>query len=320
MLQSSTLKSLLIQAGFSTCGIARATRVNAQRTAERLQWTEQGLYGEMDYLARNMDKRLDPRLLVEGAKTIVCAAINYFPGDLGINAHEKSDEMGKNRTFDHGLHLARYAYGTDYHEVVKAKLRQVMAQAGLTEGVDGRAFVDTAPIDEKYWAEQCGIGWRGRNSQLIIPQMGSYFFLGELVLTHEVDQYDAPAQNHCGTCHRCLDACPMQALRGDGTMDARRCLSYLTIENRGEIPAAARSQMGDCFYGCDRCAEACPWNVRFARPTEVEELKPRQSLLTMTSADWQSLTVEQYRELFRKSAVKRAKFEGIVRNIRAASE
>lgn len=320
MLQSSTLKSLLTQAGFSACGIARATRVNAQRTAERVQWTEQGLYGEMDYLARNMDKRLDPRLLVEGAKTIVCAAMNYFPGDFGTDSHKSIDEMGENRTSDRGLHLARYAYGTDYHEVVKARLRQVMVQAGLTEGVDGRAFVDTAPIDEKYWAEQCGIGWRGRNSQLIIPQMGSYFFLGELVLTHEVDQYDEPARNRCGTCRRCLDACPMQALRGDGTMDARRCLSYLTIENRGEIPAEAKAKMGDCFYGCDRCAEACPWNLRFAHPTEVEELKPRQSILDMTTADWQSLTVEQYRELFRKSAVKRAKFEGIVRNIRATTE
>ena len=320
MLQSSTLKSLLIQAGFSTCGIARATRVNAQRAAERLQWTEQGLHGEMDYLSRNMDKRLDPRLLVEGAKTIVCAAINYFPGNFTPEAHKKCDKMGENRTSSSQLHLARYAYSTDYHEVVKAKLRQVMAQAGLTEGTDGRTFVDTAPIDEKYWAEQCGIGWRGRNSQLIIPGMGSYFFLGELVLTHEVDHYDEPAKSRCGTCHRCIDACPMQALRGDGTMDARRCLSYLTIEHRGEIPAAAKAKMGDCFYGCDRCAEACPWNLRFARPTEVEELKPRECLLSMTSADWQALTVEKYREIFRKSAVKRAKFEGIVRNIRAASE
>ena len=153
-----------------------------------------------------------------------------------------------------------------------------------------------------------------------MPGMGSYYFLGELVLTQPVDAYDEKGQNRCGTCRSCLDACPMHALRGDGTLDARRCLSYLTIEQRGNIPAEARHAMQHCFYGCDRCAEACPWNRRFAQPTTIAQLQPRQALLDMTPAQWAELTPEQYRALFRKSAVKRAKFEGVKRNIAAALE
>lgn len=325
MLQSALLKQLIQQAGFSACGMTRATHVSTQRSQELQQWLAEGCHGKMDYLARNVDKKLDPRLLVEGAKTIVSVAMNYYPGDWDETETHNTDfcdEMDQKERFHrkNALRLSRYAYGTDYHEVVKNKLRQVMQQAGLTEGVDGRVFVDTAPIDEKYWAEQCGLGWRGRNCQLIIPGMGSFFFLGELVLTHEVDRYDAPAKNHCGTCHRCLDTCPMQALRGDGTMDARKCLSYLTIECRDELPQEAKKKMGNCFYGCDRCAEVCPWNQRFARATEIEELKPREAICNMTPTDWQTLTVEQYRQIFTHSAVKRAKFEGLMRNIRACKE
>ena len=325
MLQSAHLKQLIQQAGFTACGITRATQVSEQRSQELQQWLAEGCHGKMDYLARNVDKKLDPRLLVEGAKSIVCVALNYYPGNWDKEEDMEdacSDETNQKERIHrkNALRLSRYAYGTDYHEVVKNKLRQVLQQAGLTEGVDGRVFVDTAPIDEKYWAEQCGLGWRGRNSQLIIPGMGSFFFLGELVLTHEVDQYDAPAQNHCGTCQRCLEACPMQALKGDGTLDARRCLSYLTIECRDDLPHEAKKKMGYCFYGCDRCAEACPWNQRFARATTVEELKPRKSLLNMTPTDWKNLSIEHYRQIFTHSAVKRAKFEGLMRNIRACTE
>lgn len=267
----------------------------------------------MAYLAQNVEKKLDPRLLVEGAKTVVSLAVNYYPGEF--KNHGFIEENGKN-----AWRLARYAYGTDYHDVVKIMLRRLMAELGLEEGRDGRPFVDTAPVDEKYWAQQAGLGWRGRNAQLIIPSAGSYFFLGELVLTVEADCYDTPMTNRCGTCRACLDACPMQALRGDGTMDARRCLSYLTIEFRGALPAEAATKLSPCFYGCDRCAEACPWNVRFAQPTTIEELQPRQSLLEMTPRDWRALTEEQYRKLFKGSAVKRAKFDGLQRNIRALGE
>ena len=322
MLRSIDIKQAAQAEGFSVCGIARAERVSPAREAERLAWLSRGEQGDMDYLARNVDVRLDPRLLVEGAKTVVSVAVNYNPACCDNQNAKKSsscDETVQNGSTDR-LRLSRYAYGTDYHEVVKQMLRSMMQRIGLVELVDGRCFVDTAPIDEKYWAEQSGIGWRGRNSQLIIPGMGSYYFLGELVLTDEVDAYDEKAKNRCGTCAACLAACPMHALHGDGTLDARRCLSYLTIEHRGELPPEVQGKLGHCFYGCDRCAEACPWNKRFATPTTIAAFQPRPSLLSMTAAQWGRLTEEEYRQLFRKSAVKRAKFEGLTRNIRCALE
>lgn len=329
MLQLQLIKQAALAEGFAACGVARATRVSAAREHELRQWLAEGCHGDMAYLANHVELKLDPRRLVEGAQTVVSVAANYYPGDWEAEAgaevgaaHCGQDENAENARFHrcNALRLSRYAYGTDYHEVVKQMLRGMMQRLGLTEGKDGRAFVDTAPIDEKYWAEQCGLGWRGRNSQLIMPGMGSYYFLGELVLTQSVDAYDEKAQNRCGTCRSCLDACPMHALRGDGTLDARRCLSYLTIEQRGNIPAEARHAMQHCFYGCDRCAEACPWNRRFAQPTSIAQLQPRQALLDMTPAQWAELTPEQYRALFKKSAVKRAKFEGVKRNIAAALE
>ncbi len=305
MLQAETLKQLANEEGFAACGVARAERISPQREAEMRAWLERGEQGEMDYLARHADLKADPRLLVEGAKSVVSVAVNYYPGAEAERAEWK---------------LAKYALGTDYHEVVKAMLRRLMLRLGLNEGADGRCFVDTAPVDEKYWAQQCGLGWRGRNSQLILPKLGSYFFLGELILTHAFDHYDTPHPNRCGNCRACLDACPMHALHGDGTLDARRCLSYLTIEQRREVPPEAQQEMGECFYGCDRCADACPWNQRFAQRTAVAELQPRPTILAMTPNDWKRLDVKQYQELFRKSAVKRAKYEGLMRNIRCLGD
>lgn len=305
MLSSHHIRTLAQELGFAACGMAPAGPVSAEREAELRRWLAEGCQADMDYLSRHVDKKLNPCLLVEGAKTVVSLAVNYYPGPWVGQAAMPS-----------AWHLARYAYGTDYHDVVKAMLRQLMVALGLEEGTDGRCFVDTAPVDEKYWAERCGLGWRGRHSQLIIPGAGSYFFLGELILTHEVDAYDRPHPNRCGTCRACLDACPTQALRGNGTLDARRCLSYLTIEHRGDLPDWAAEKMAPCFYGCDRCAEVCPWN-RFARPTSVEALQPRPELLSLTPAQWQELTREEYTRIFRKSAVKRAKYEGLMRNIQA---
>lgn len=315
-LNSAHIKQLARELGFSACGMAPAAPLSEERQRELRAWLAEGCYGDMDYLARNVEKKLDVRQLVEGARTVVSFALNYFHGTWhtadgsAANSSSASDADTCN-----AWHLARYAYGTDYHEVVKQKLRCIMQRLGLDEPTDGRAFVDTAPVDEKYWAQQCGIGWRGRSGQLILPGMGSYFFLGELVLTHDADHYDAPMANHCGSCHQCVDACPMQALRGDGTMDARRCLSYLTIEKRGELPDNVKAKLGNCFYGCDRCAEACPWNARFATLTTEPALQPRPSIMNMTPNDWQHLSVEQYRELFTHSAVKRAKYEGLTRNL-----
>ncbi len=310
-LRADEMKAKAKELGFAACGLAPAEPVAKKRAEEYLRWLAEGRNADMDYLSRNVEKKLNPQLLVEGARTVVSLAVNYYT-ETAVDSAKKSDETAENV-----LRIARYARGTDYHEVVKQMLRQLMAELGLEEGNDGRCFVDTAPVDEKYWAQRCGLGWRGRNSQLIIPHAGSYFFLGELILTHKADRYDEAAESHCGSCHACVDACPAHALLGDGTLDARRCLSYLTIENRGELPDDCGEKMGNCFYGCDRCAEVCPWNVRFAQNTTIEELKPREAILHMSALEWQTLTVEKYRELFRKSAVKRAKFEGLLRNIAA---
>ena len=308
MLSAREVKEKAAEVGFCACGLAPAGPLSAERAGELRAWLAEGNHGEMKYLERNLEMRLNPQLLVEGARTVVSVAANYFPGNLKELA---AVEPG-------GWKLARYAYGTDYHMVVKRMLGELMGRLGLQEGESGRCFTDTAPVDEKYWAQQCGLGWRGRNGQIILPEFGSYVFLGELILREEADEYDSVATNRCGSCRRCVEACPGNALLGDGTMDARSCLSYLTIEYRGALPEGTGGKMGDCLYGCDRCSEVCPWNGH-AVATKIGEFAPRAELLAMRPEDWLSLTEEEYRKLFRKSAVKRAKFEGLRRNIAALS-
>ena len=254
----------------------------------------------MDYMANYTDKRLDPRLLMNGLRSIVCVALNYAP---------------QRRMSPDEYQIASYAYGKDYHDVVKAKLHQIAARAGLT---NYRVFCDSAPVLERYWAVQSGLGWIGRNRQLIIPHAGSMFFLGELFLDVELE-YDRPMKSRCGNCHRCMDACPTQALINGDTLDANRCLSFQTIENRGQLSPAATHAMGNMIYGCDRCQDVCPWN-RFARSNDMPELQPSDELLQMTKKKWQQLTEEDYRRLFKGSAVKRAKYSGLMRNIKAAEK
>lgn len=310
MLSSRDIKQAARAAGFDGCGLAKAAPLSAERQRQWADYIARGYHGRMDYLSRHADLRADPRRLVEGAKTVVSVILNYYHPLSGLAATD--------------WRMARYAYADDYHDVVKAGLRRMMASLGLVEGVDGRCFVDTAPIDEKYWAERAGLGVRGRHTQLIVPGAGSFFFLGELILTAEVDSYDdappaaAPqALSLCAGCRRCVEACPTGALLGNGEMDASRCLSYLTIEYRGPLSPDVGRAMQPTIYGCDRCAEACPWNVRYASPAVHPALRPRPALLAMRRADWQQLDRTTYLSLFRKSAVKRVKLEGLLRNIRA---
>lgn len=317
--------------GFSACGIVRPAAVDASTVSHFRKWLAEGHHADMQYMEGYEDKRLDPRLLMPEARSIICVALSYVP-DLSRFSNSNSslftvpsaspeDESSLSRDLPspplqgeagRGLPLSFYAFGKDYHDVMKQRLRKLAERLNLT---GYRVFCDTAPILERYWAVQAGLGWIGRNHQLIIPHEGSMFFLGEIFCEEEVDVYDSPMKSKCGsTCRRCLDACPTGALRDDGQLDARRCLSYLTIENRGEIPDEAAEKMGDCFYGCDRCQLACPWNSG-AEPTKVEEFFPSQALLDMDMDKWRSLTIEQYRALFKGSAVKRAKYEGLMRNI-----
>lgn len=290
--------------GFFACGIAKADAVDADVVASYRKWIAGGDHATMNYLENYPDKRFDPRLLMPGLKSIVSVALNYAP------SHRMPDGEPQ---------FAAYALGKDYHDVVKHKLRQMAETLGQA---DYRAFCDSAPVLERYWAVKAGLGWTGRNHQLIIPHAGSMFFLGELFLPVELE-YDEPMESHCGKCHRCIDACPTHALRladgeeGKTEFDARRCLSYQTIENRGDIPSELSDKMGDTIYGCDRCQSACPWN-RFAQPNTTPELQPSDELLGMTREDWLSLTEDDYRRLFKGSAVKRAKYSGLMRNIHEA--
>ena len=285
--------------GFAVCGITKAAPLPAEEKARYRRWIEEGKHGSMSYLERNCDKREDPTLLVEGSKSIVSVALNY--------AQPPIDEEQ--------LHISRYAQGGDYHTAVKNRLHLLLKSINNITPVQGRAFCDTAPLFERYHAVKAGLGWVGHNRQLIIPGEGSFFFLGELLLDCELE-YDTPFEkNLCGSCRRCIDNCPTGALTENG-FDARKCLSYLTIEHRDELPKGTGQKMGNCFYGCDRCQTACPWNKK-ATPTSVAEFIASDALLAMKNEDWKNLTEEKYKTLFGKSAVERAGYQQLMRNIDA---
>jgi len=315
---SKQLKAEALRLGFSACGIAEAAPVDAATADRYRQWIARGGHAGMHYLANNIDKRLDPTLLLPGARTIIVVAMSYAPAQ---------------RLPQGEYQIADYALGQDYHDVLKLRLRRLWSPhasptpappqtADCRSDAAGEALicVDTVPILERYWAQRAGIGFIGRNHQLILPGAGSMVFLGEIVTTAVADEYDTPADidaARCGTCHRCLDACPTGALHA--AIDSQLCLSYQTIENRGALSPLAAGKLGQTIYGCDRCQAVCPWN-RSARPTEIAELQPSEALLGMTADKWHTLTVEEYRRLFRRSAVKRAKYEGLMRNIEAVRQ
>lgn len=317
--------------GFFACGIARAEPVDAETAAAVRGWISKGSQATMDYMANYTEKRLNPCLLVPGTKSIVSLAMNYAPAQTMPETEYQ---------------LAAYAYGQDYHDVMKAKLRQLAAliankfegesdsEVGENNGDSTaittsktdetseepageiRVFVDTAPVLERYWAQRAGLGWIGKNHQLIIPHAGSMFFLGEIFLPYEFDSYDSPMPSRCGNCRRCIEACPTCAITDEWGFDSEKCLSYQLIENRGELSEQAKQSMGTTIYGCDRCQTACPWN-KFATPNTTPEFQPKSELLAMTKADWHNLTIDEYRALFKGSAVKRVKFDGLKRNISA---
>ncbi len=303
-LSSEKIKAEAYNLGFFACGIAKAEPVDSLSKEKFKSWLEKGGHADMKYMSFHMDIRLDPSLLMDGLKSIVSVALNYTP----------KETLPKGE-----LQLAAYALGQDYHDVMKSKLHLLAKNLGLK---NYRALCDTAPIMERYWAVKAGLGWEGKNHQLIIPEAGSMFFLGELLLDIKLE-YDKPISSRCGTCKACIDACPTGALNNDKkedasfpTFDASLCLSYLTIENKKSIPSEIQEKMGDMVYGCDSCQKACPFN-RFAKPTTEELFKPKEELINMTRDKWNSLSKEEYLKLFKGSAVKRAKYEGLMRNIKA---
>ena len=296
---STLIKNEAKRLGFECCGISKATFLEEEATNLE-QWLKNGFHGKMHYMENYFDKRLDPRLLVEGAKSVLSLSFNYFP-----------KELQKKVTFK----ISKYAYGEDYHHVLKSKLKELVffIQNKIGE-INGRAFVDSAPVLERVWAQKSGVGWRGKNSLLIQKNKGSFFFLAELILDLELE-YDYPFKtDHCGTCTKCIDACPTDAILPNNIVNGSKCISYFTIELKDEIPNSIKGKFEDWMFGCDICQDVCPWN-RFSNPHSEEKFNPHPDLLELTKNDWQEITTTVFNRIFKKSAVKRTKFNGLVRNI-----
>jgi epoxyqueuosine reductase len=296
---SKLIKQEAQRLGFLACGISRAGFLEEE--APRLeQWLDRNYQGEMAYMANHFDKRLDPTKLVDGAKSVVTVLLNYFPKET------QQDPTAPK--------ISKYAYGQDYHHVIKGKLRQLteFIQSEIGE-VNGRAFVDSAPVMDKAWAVRSGLGWMGKHTNVIRPREGSFFFIGELILDLELEP-DAPMQDHCGTCTRCIDACPTDAIVQPYVVDGSKCISYFTIELKDAIPTAMKGQFDNWAFGCDICQDVCPWN-RFAKPHTEPAFDPHPDMLGMTARDWHELTEDVFMKVFQKSAVKRAKYVGLKRNL-----
>jgi len=284
--------------GFLDCGISKSGFLEEE--APKLEnWLKNGYHGEMKYMENHFDKRLDPTKLVEGSKSVISLSYNYFPEKQQIKDTYK---------------IAKYAYGQDYHHVIKTKLKElthfIEAEIGA---VSGRAFVDSAPVIERAWARKSGIAWEGKHSLMIKKQQGSFFFLSELILDLDL-AYDTPTTNHCGTCTKCIDACPTEAILPNSTINGSKCISFLTIELKDNLPASFKGKMEDWMFGCDICQDVCPWN-RFSKPHQEPLFNPKPELLDMTKKDWEEITQEVFSKVFQKSAVKRTKFSGLTRNI-----
>ncbi|MEL6304435.1 MAG: tRNA epoxyqueuosine(34) reductase QueG [Bacteroidota bacterium] len=293
------IKSEAKRLGFLSCGISKAGFLEEE--APRLEkWLNNNMHGEMAYMANHFDKRLDPTKLVEGSKSVISLLLNYYPEE------EQNPEAYK---------ISKYAYGTDYHFVIKDKLKQLLhsIQENIGE-VHGRAFVDSAPVLDKAWAAKSGLGWMGKHSNLLTQQVGSFYFIAELILDLDLE-YDTPVTDHCGTCTACIDACPTEAIVEPYVVDGSKCISYFTIELKNEIPTEMRGKFDDWMFGCDVCQDVCPWN-RFSKPHREPLFQPHPELLSMQKEDWEDITEELFQTLFKKSAVKRTKLSGLARNIR----
>ncbi|MGN6397388.1 MAG: tRNA epoxyqueuosine(34) reductase QueG [Mucilaginibacter sp.] len=297
---SDQIKTWAKELGFLFCGIAKAGFLEDE--APRLEaWLNKGMQGEMSYMENYFDKRLDPRLLVDGAKSVISLGLNYYTEDQQTDLNSPK--------------LSKYAYGADYHHVIKGKLKQLLGLMNEHIGeIGGRAFVDSAPVLDKAWAKKAGLGWVGKNSNLINQKKGSFFFLAELIVDIELEYDIAPTADHCGTCTRCIDACPTEAIVAPYVVDGSRCISYLTIELKNEIPQEFTGRMDNWMFGCDVCQDVCPWN-KFSVLHNEPAFMPHNELLSMSKNDWQELTEDVFQKVFKNSPVKRTKFNGLKRNI-----
>lgn len=295
---TSFIKSEAQHLGFMACGVSKAGFLETE--APRLeQWLNNQHHGKMGYMENHFDKRLNPILLVDDAKSVVSLLLNYYPSE------QQNPDSYK---------ISKYAYGQDYHTVIKEKLKELLFSIQEHIGdVSGRAFVDSAPVLDKAWAAKSGLGWMGKNSNLITKKAGSFYFIAELILDLELD-YDAPTTDHCGSCTACIDACPTQAIIAPYVMDGSKCISYFTIELKEAIPQEMKGTFQDWAFGCDVCQDVCPWN-RFSKPHQEPLFDPNPEILSMSKKDWEEITEETFRVVFKNSPLKRTKFDGLKRNI-----
>jgi epoxyqueuosine reductase len=296
--QTKYIKELASKLGFDYCGISEANFLEDE--APRLEsWLKKNMNGKMSYMENYFDMRLDPRLLVDGAKSVISLLFNYYPTQLQPNDLPK---------------ISKYAYGNDYHQVIKEKLHQFVDEIKVKIGnVNARVFVDSAPILDKAWAKKSGLGWIGKNSNLINKSNGSFFFIAEIILDLNLE-YDGEIKDYCGTCTKCIDACPTDAIVEPYVVDGSKCISYFTIELKDEIDSNMNGKFNDWVFGCDICQDVCPWN-RFSKPTSENEFKPLNEIFSFSSSDWLQLEEETFSRIFKKSPIKRTKLKGIKRNI-----
>ena len=295
------IKSFAAQLDFDYCGIAKAVKLDAD--AKRLEsWLGKGFNGSMQYMENHFELRVDPCKLVPGAKSVITLLLNYFP-----SAQQNSNAPK----------IAKYAYGTDYHEVIRSKLKLLLGQIKDTIGeINGRGFVDSAPVLERSWAQKSGLGWIGKNGNLINKQAGSFFFIATLITDMELEYDDAFAKDYCGACTKCIDQCPTDAILPDKIIDGSKCISYFTIELKDAlIPNAMKGKFDNWMFGCDVCQDVCPWN-RFSKPNNEISFTPIPEILNFSTADWEELTEESFKIIFKDSPLKRSKFNGIKRNLR----
>jgi len=285
-----------------SCGISQAGFL--EQEAPRLEaWLKNNAHGKMAYMENHFDKRLDPTLLVDDSKSVISLLLNYYP-------EETQTQIAGEDTYK----ISKYAYGQDYHFVIKEKLKELLfsIQENIGE-VSGRAFVDSAPVLDKAWASKSGLGWIGKNSNLLSKQVGSFFFIAELIVDLDLE-YDNAVTDHCGSCTKCIDACPTEAIVAPYVVDGSKCISYFTIELKENIPSEMKGKFDDWAFGCDVCQDVCPWN-RFSKPHREPLFNPNPELLSMTKKDWEEITEDTFRAVFKNSAVKRTKYDGLKRNI-----
>jgi epoxyqueuosine reductase len=294
------IKNLASRFGFDHCGIAKAQKLDED--ARRLEtWLSKGMHGDMKYMENYFDLRVDPSKLVPGAKSVITLMLNYFPEETQTTYAPK---------------VSKYAYGNDYHEIIRAKLHEFLAELKMNIGeINGRGFVDSAPVLERTWAQKSGLGWLGKNGNIINNKNGSYFFIATLIVDVELQYDDAFAKDFCGTCTKCIDACPTDAILPGNIVDGSKCISYFTIELKDLlIPDTMKGRFDNWMFGCDVCQDVCPWN-RFSKPTKEIGFKPIPEVLNFSTADWEELSEESFKSIFKHSPIKRTKYAGIKRNL-----